>query len=221
MINALFIGAGALAALDWLAVARHWKRAEYVFKPATLLALIVAAWLLAQETHNPWLGNLFLLALIGSLAGDIFLMLPGDRAFLPGLVAFLLAHLAYIAGLNSAWPPATAWVLAPVIGGIGWLFFSRVAGGLRRSGRTRLIAPVALYALVLSLMLFSAWATLFRAGQSALFGALVVGGATLFFISDALLAWDRFVAPWPPARLLVMITYHLAQMALAASMAWA
>ena len=31
-----------LAAIDWLAVARRQKRLEYVFKPATLVAIIIA-----------------------------------------------------------------------------------------------------------------------------------------------------------------------------------
>ena len=41
-------------------------------------------------------------------------------------------------------------------------------------------------------------------------------GALLFFISDSLLAYDRFTRKTPAIRLWVMVTYHLAQFGLAA-----
>ena len=47
------------------------------------------------------------MALVFSLAGDVFL-LDGDRRFIPGLVAFLLAHVAYTIGLIVA--PDWSWV---------------------------------------------------------------------------------------------------------------
>jgi len=54
---------------------------------------------------------------------------------------------------------------------------------------------VAVYAAVISLMLVSALATLFQPGWPTSEAAFVAIGATLFFCSDALLAWNRFVAP--------------------------
>ena len=56
------------------------------------------------------------LALLGSLAGDVFLMLPG--LFIPGLVAFLLAHIAYIVRLRqeAPWFASNAFeILAPSV----------------------------------------------------------------------------------------------------------
>ena len=40
---------------------------------------------------------------------------------------------------------------------------------------------------------------------------LAAVGASLFFASDALIAWNRFVRPraWVPVA--IMVTYHLAQ----------
>jgi len=43
---------------------------------------------------------------------------------------------------------------------------------------------------------------------AALFASL---GAILFYASDSMLAWDRFVNPLSHARLKVMTTYHLGQ----------
>ena len=47
------------------------------------------------DAARPW----FVAALALSLVGDVLLMLPRER-FVGGLVAFLLAHLAYIVGLG-------------------------------------------------------------------------------------------------------------------------
>ncbi len=203
--------------MDWLAVARNQRRLEYIFKPATLVVVLLGAWLLTRGPHDVWQAYFFLPGLALSLVGDVFLMLPGERFFLPGLVAFLLAHICYVVGLNPTLPPWPAFALLVVVATIGLALYRGVAAGLRRQGQTELLAPVAVYSVVLSLMLFSAWAILFRLEWTGLRRGLAIVGATLFFVSDAMLAWDRFVTPSPSARLRVMITYHLGQVALAAS----
>ena len=40
---------------------------------------------------------------------------------------------------------------------------------------------------------------------------LIAIGATVFAVSDTVLARDRFVRPWDGAQLLVMVTYHVGQ----------
>lgn len=216
-----------LALIDWLAVARQKKRLEYVFKPATLVAIIIGAWLLTQGPHDAWEARFFLPGLVFSLAGDVFLMLPGAGAgspspyFLPGLVAFLLAHLCYIVGLNPTLPPWPALAILIVVVVIGITLFRPIAAGMRRQGKTAMLVPVALYSLVLSLMLFSAWATLFRPEWTSLRRGLIIVGASLFSSSDAMLAWDMFISPSLGLQLLVITTYHLGQIAMAASIALA
>jgi uncharacterized membrane protein YhhN len=151
--------------------------------------------------------------------GDIFLMLPHNRFFLQGLVAFLLAHIAYIVGLNPTLPPLSSLVLIPLIAIVAIPIARQLIMGLRRSGRASLVAPVALYVVVISVMLFSAVATWFRVEWTTLRAALVSVGATLFYISDAVLGWNQFVKPFAAARVIVMATYHLAQLALALTIA--
>ncbi|MGH2728603.1 MAG: lysoplasmalogenase family protein, partial [Actinomycetota bacterium] len=89
--------AGSLAVADWVAVSPgvRSKRAEYLLKPATMIPLIIAAVVIDPErdAQRAW----FIVALVLSLAGDVFLMLPHDL-FIAGLGSFLLGHLAYIAG---------------------------------------------------------------------------------------------------------------------------
>ncbi len=93
--------AAVLAVGDWTANARGSKALEYVCKPATMVALIGAA--LALEPVDDTQRACFVVALVLSMAGDVFLMLPERRlgpadTFTFGLGAFLLGHLAYIAG---------------------------------------------------------------------------------------------------------------------------
>ncbi len=66
-------------------------------------------------------------------------------------------------------------------------------------------------------MLFSAYATAFRPDWQLARQVLVAAGATLFFISDGMLAWNRFVRPMHLLDIGVVVTYHLAQLILAAS----
>ncbi len=208
-----------LAVCDWVTVARGWRKAEYFFKPATMLALILVAGLLSTQTTHAWAALFFLPALGLSLAGDVFLMLPGEGFFLPGLVAFLAAHICYSLGLNPALPPwPAALLLLPIVAAGTWLYRS-IRAGLQRSGRHSLQWPILVYTAVISFMLLSAWATWFRPQAGVLFPLLLGLGASLFYLSDAMLAWNRFVRPSPGARLRVMIAYHVGQILLVAALA--
>ena len=48
---------------------------------------------------------------------------------------------------------------------------------------------------------------------------LALAGALLFYLSDGLIAWGRFVRPLPWAPLPIIVSYHLAQAALVVSLA--
>src|SRR4051812_43807264 len=87
-----------VAVLDWVGVQGGNKPLEYLAKPGTMVLLIAAV--LAMEPTNAAARWCFVVALVLSMIGDIFLMLPDrDRFFVFGLGAFLLGHLAYIPGL--------------------------------------------------------------------------------------------------------------------------
>lgn len=208
-----------VAALDWFAVARRWKALEYIAKPAVMLLLLAWLWqttgLLAAL---PW----FAAGLAFSLAGDIFLMLPKER-FFPGLVAFLCAHLTYIAGLLQPWPTLNlpGLILGAIILVAARGLFMHISSALRTAQRETYRLPVLVYSAVISLMLFSALLTLTQPDNIWSPGAsvLVSAGAILFFLSDTLLAWNRFVTPIPAGRVLVHAAYHLGQIGLIAGAA--
>jgi uncharacterized membrane protein YhhN len=197
------------ALLDWTAVARGWRMVEYIAKPAVMVCLI--AWL---GVNGGWSDPLlwFTAGLVFSLAGDIFLMLPKER-FVAGLVSFLLAHVAYVMGLNTTPIPITVVtiIIAVIVGLVSTRLFLRISQGLVATGNSKLKIPVLIYTIVISLMLFSALLAFVRQSWSV-WAALLVGlGAVLFFLSDSMLAWNKFVNPLKYGKLLVIITYHTGQ----------
>ena len=199
----------AFSLLDWVAVIRQWKHLEYIAKPGTMVFLITWLWV-----ESGFQGSLlwFGLGLIFSLAGDVLLMLPRER-FVGGLVAFLLAHLAYCIGFYTSFPPinlASMGILIIILLVVVRIY-RRIAQGLIASGNDGLKMPVLVYTLVISLMLFSALITLIRPEWAAGSALLVGGGALLFFLSDTFLAWNKFVAELRYGKLIVIITYHIGQ----------
>jgi len=206
----------AVAVVDWIAVAKGWKKVEYLAKPWTMAALFLVLALVGRFSSLPLI--FFGLGILFSLAGDVFLMFS-DRWFIPGLVSFLLAHVAYIAGFNIPLPvvsPTWALVVALVLALSAARLLRRIVAGLAAKGERKLISPVIVYGMVITLMLLSAMLTLFRLEWKATPAALVSVGAMLFFYSDAILAWNKFVAPVKNGWMMNMITYHLGQIALIA-----
>jgi uncharacterized membrane protein YhhN len=205
-----FVIAAVFAVGDWVAVARSRRVLEYVCKPAALTALIVAAVALDPSvdahTRRAW----FVAALVFSLAGDVLLMLPRDL-FVPGLAAFLVAHVCYLAGFWSSGLSAIAIVVATVVVVLVVAPLGRtILGAITRAALpSELRIAVASYMTVISAMLATALAT----GN-----ILAAVGATLFVASDSLIAWDRFVRRLAWAPVAIMVTYHLGQAGLVASL---
>jgi uncharacterized membrane protein YhhN len=168
-------------------------------------------------TPLPWFG----LGLFFSLAGDTCLMFSfyrfSDRWFLPGLAAFLLAHVAYIIGFNipsgnvsPVWGIGIAIVLAFTTARV----LRRIVNGVHEKGLERMVTPVVIYGTVITLMLLSAMLTLYRVDWKTSASGLACLGAILFYSSDIILAWNKFVRPVKNGRLLNMIAYHLGQIVL-------
>ncbi|HEX6166862.1 MAG TPA: lysoplasmalogenase [Acidimicrobiales bacterium] len=194
------------AVIDWVAVNHGHRPVEYVFKPLTLVVLTAAA--LALDPADPTVRAWFVVALVLSLAGDVFLMLPGDR-FVPGLGAFLLAHLAYMVGLAVAGlEPLGVLAGLLVVGAAFGLVGTRLVAGIRAT-EPAMAGPVTAYMGVISAMVVCAFGT----GDG-----VAIAGAVLFYASDALIGWGRFVRPYDWGRLAVMVTYHLGQVLLVLSL---
>ena len=206
-------------AVDWFAVARSDKALEVMAKPSAMVALLLWLWLNTMGPGYGWIPvfgwGWFAVGLWFSLCGDLLLMLP-EVLFVEGLIAFLLGHIAYIVGLNrGGLLPIEAVLLVPLALSGGWLAW-RVTAALKATGRGKLRVPVVVYTTVISLMVVSALTMLFRPNVPTGAALLMALGAVLFFVSDAFLAWNRFVAPVRGGKIIVIVAYHLGQMALIA-----
>jgi len=208
------------AMLGWFVTAKRHKKFEYIVKPATMIVLI--AWVeMSMMATNTISNNLnwFVAGLVLCLFGDIFLMLPPEKWFMPGLVAFLLGQVAYIFGfrvtsiLDGTMFPTIFLILLLIFVGEG--VFRRIRAGLIESNGEKLILPVAVYSIVISYMVFSAAYSFLNPAWTTAQAYLVTFGALFFYISDVLNAWDRFVFSFGIARLIIMVTYHLGQIGLA------
>jgi uncharacterized membrane protein YhhN len=197
-----------LAALDWVAVGLSKRAMEYVFKPATMIPLIGAA--LVLEPFSRWNRTWFVVGLVFSLAGDVFLMFDDDeRLFVAGLASFLVGHIAYIAGLAAAGVSGLPLALGVVV--VALLIVSiapRIVGAARRADPA-LALPVLVYILAISVMVA------FAIGSVV---PVAILGAGLFYLSDFAIGWSRFIDEFPGHRLVIITTYHTAQIFLVLSL---
>jgi len=191
----------------WSRIGEGRRRIELWSKPLALIALIAVAVTLdpADQLMRAW----FVIALCCSLAGDVFLLFD-DRYFVPGLVSFLLAHLAYTFGLVAVgdWSAAGFVVGAAMVAALAVAVGVRIVLAARR--RERVLGPaVTAYLVAISVMFCAAMAT----GNT-----WAILGAALFVASDSVLGWRQFVsqASWMPVT--IMVTYHLGQAGLVASL---
>ena len=193
--TALLYFVGMAAALPALCLA---------VKPFPALAL--AAWVFLRCSRP--LGRLTAGGLVLSALGDVLLE---AGFFLPGLLAFLSAHLAYVAAFLSA-------DRRPAPGrAVPFLAWGLLAFALLRPGLGAMALPVAVYVAVICTMMWRAAARVGSPGTPALAAALGLAGAVAFGASDTLIAFNRFAAPIPGVRWPIMILYWLGQSGIAAS----
>ncbi|MCS6828162.1 MAG: lysoplasmalogenase [Caldilinea sp.] len=180
---------------------------RYLFKPLTTVLILLVA-LTLPEPVSPLYRILIAAGILFCLAGDVFLMLPGDF-FLWGLVGFLIAHLffiaAYLEQAGGFHVHRFLLILFAIYGVILLYLLWPHVGPLR--------LPVLIYALVLLCM---GW----QAGElwwsvRSLSALLALGGALLFLVSDSILALDKFRAPIPHRDLLIMSSYYAALLLIA------
>lgn len=217
---ALLAVTAVFAVGDWVSRATENRRLEFVCKPATTIGLLAVALTLdpADPTTRAW----FVVALVFSLGGDVFLMMGGDaepeteagadadRWFILGLGSFLIGHVAYIVGLVTAGIEAGALLVGVVVVLAAMAVVGRrVITAVRTGDEPALAVPVAAYMTVISVMVACAIGTT---------SALAIVGAGLFYVSDALIGWNKFVKLYAWGSVAIMVTYHLAQAGLVLSL---
>ncbi len=184
---------------------RKDRRAIYVLKPlATLIVIAVALFSFLEPKQNLTYAAGVIVGLLFCFGGDVALMFQEKRkAFMLGLVLFLLGHIVYAAvfgslGRFSAWDLLST--IALLVIGVG---FYRVIkpnlGALR--------APVIIYIVVISVMVSRAISTLVSPIFTSAQAWLIISGAILFYISDLILAAARFWKPWRCHRISLVFYY--------------
>ena len=153
------------------------------------------------------------LAMLFSFIGDVLLMFmdQGDIWFITGLAAFLLAQLFYIITyrqykfkISDEAGKGIRMIYTFIVIGYTVILWISLYPHLED-----MLIPVTLYTLTIFTMVIMA---IFRHNcTSRLSFYLVFSGAVIFLISDSMIAINKFMVPILYERLLVIITYMIAQ----------
>ncbi len=195
-----------LADLVARAMQPDWQIAEWVFKPLLMISLgfyFFKASILRGARQNQFV----MAAIVFSLIGDIFLMPEGY--FIQGLGAFLVAHVFYILAFKSEASRffSKKELLLPAV--LVVIYGAILLGIVLPNVSSALKIPIIVYSLTILTMLLMA---LHRFGNvNAESFQYVMIGASLFVISDSLIAISKFVTQFPFSGILIMATYGIGQ----------
>ena len=159
---------------------------------------------LANSFHR---NKLYILALIFSFFGDVFLLSTEKLFFLSGLISFLIAHIFYIFLVKKRLQkPGGIQLLMAVIPNLIILvvllrFLYPSLGEMR--------IPVTIYGITITT--FGAVSLLYFLQEKSKGALLLVIGTYAFIVSDAVLAINLFYKPFALLPVIIMVTYLLAQ----------
>lgn len=191
-----------------LYTSRREGRVPYALAKA--LAAVGFVWVaLAAGLPASTASRLLVVGLLLSGIGDIALAFTGRTAFLAGMGAFALTHVAYatafaMRGVSLPW--------LAVVGVIVSAASLSVWRWLRPHLPQGMVRPLRAYIFLCSAMMALAWSS-FAAG-SYLTAAL---GATAFYVSDLAVARERFVTHSANDKLWGLPLYYLGQTLIALS----
>lgn len=206
--NRLLLLYGLLLILNQICIIWDWETGRFVSK-CLLMPALLTYFLYAGSGVPAKQKGLIVAALLASWAGDVFLLFDSIDSlyFMLGLGSFLLAHIFYCIYFAGGYRKI-AWtlrvcilLLVAIYGGLLLYILSPYLG--------KLVWPVRVYALVISLMLLLAlYVHVSYRNRASMLLAL---GACFFIISDSVLAINKFYAAFPFAGVAVMSTYGIAQ----------
>ena len=178
-----------------------------VSKPLLMPLLAGYAYYKSRESGVA-IAKALLAALFFSFLGDVILL---SGQFILGLIAFLIGHVFYIM-LNLRGKPnlrfdfQTLLLMLPIIGFSGFML-SKIA-----ANQSGLLLPITLYSSMLCTLFYTG--LLARQNRTQQAWAILMAGISLFIISDAMIAINRFVLPFNGAGVAIMASYIIAQLLL-------
>jgi uncharacterized membrane protein YhhN len=207
------------AVINWMIVFQYTRRRkslnlfEYFTKPVVIILLFIWLYGITKfQGHSVW----FALGLLFSLIGDVVLMISSnDRGFIIGAISFVFTFICYIIGLNDKLPvfnlPAILITVFVAITSLQTYILLTEEAIIKREKKIMvyLIGP---YLIVLSLMLISALLTYTQGERWNDGHAILIGsGALLFYSSDIIIIWNKYIRPIQNAKFLNRISYHIGQ----------
>lgn len=174
----------------------------HTFKPLIIPSLLVVYVFSVRKRNNTYIA-----ALIFSFLGDSFLMYEGDLYFMIGLISFLIAHILFIIiVLKRIQNPKMATV---VVSSLPFLVLFVGLLGVLYNSLDELLIPVIIYGLTISL--FGTVSLIDYLNKQCNSSLLMLIGASIFIVSDSILAINKFYVATKVFAILVMITYIIAQ----------
>ena len=178
-----------------------------IFKPLTMILIISILFTGGIELEG--FSFFIFWGLIFSLLGDMMLLKPWYK-FELGLAAFLVGHIFYIIAFISY--KGMDWDIIPLLPLIGfalWLF------RMIKPHLGKLLIPVGSYMSVILLMVWQGMGIWLS--EKNTFGLLIGSGASIFCVSDSILAYQRFMQRFKCGNTLSLLTYYIAQYLISSS----
>jgi len=212
MVHAAIIASATILLAVVLYAEKKESRRLLVPGKSALSALFILEALL-QTPFLPMYDRLLVAGLCLCLVGDVCLAFPQKRMFLAGLLSFLAGHVFYVLAFShvagfGGWTWTGGIATCGVSGGI-YLWLKPHLGKMK--------GPVALYVIVISAMVVSAFSVLGHGRLPIPARWMVFGGAICFYGSDIFVARDRFVRKEFLNRVVGLPMYYAGQFALAFS----
>ncbi len=173
-----------------------------IFKPF-ILPLLVALYAVSVTKRNIW----YVMALIFSFLGDVFLLFEGSLFFIGGLVFFLAAHFLFIRIVIS-WLQKSSFQ-HKILAFIPFIITFSVLIYVLKDTLNELLIPVIIYGITISL--FGAISLLNYLNSRSVKSLWMFLGSVVFIASDSILAIDKFSFSIPLFKVLIMVTYVSAQ----------
>ena len=188
--------------LDIIGIIFKFPILVYAFKPLVLLSLL-ALYTYSVSNRNKW----YILALVFSFLGDVFLLFEGQLFFMIGLVSFLIAHILFIKIILSWLTKSSLFNIT-----VSFIPFLITFSGLiyvLKDSLNELLIPVIIYGITISI--FGVVSLLNYLNTKTTKALWMFFGALVFIISDSILAIHKFYFSKEILGILVMATYIVAQ----------